>query len=303
MAGLKELRGRIEAIKSTEKITSAMKMVAAARLRKAQDILDKSVSYRTNLYTVAGRLWQILARQSIESRQDMSLPEICRNHAENNNYLLIVMSSDRGLCGSYNSTISRTAMLRIEELKAAGKNVKIICLGARCYNTLKRHYQDEIIRQAPSVADKGVSYDEALALSEEILPMFMSQEIDVCEIVYSHFRSAMSRDVKSKQVLPLTPVMLTEELPSEMLRDAFYESEPQPQDMFAQIMPSVFEEVLFDIMINSQASEQGARMTSMDNATRNAKDMISKLTLKYNRMRQSAITTELVEIIAGAEAV
>lgn len=303
MAGLKELRGRIEAIKSTEKITSAMKMVAAARLRKAQDILDKSVSYRNNLYTVAGRLWQMMSRQVVESQKDMPLPAICRSHAENKNYLLVVLSSDRGLCGSYNSTISRTAMLRTEELKATGKNVKIICLGARCYNALKRHYQEEIIRHDESAANKGVDYEEAQNLGAEILSMFIGNEIDVCEIVYSHFRSAMSRDVKSKQVLPLTPSMLVQDAPSEMYKDAFFESEPKPEEMFAQVMPLVLEEVLFDIMINSQASEQGARMTSMDNATRNAKDMISKLTLRYNRMRQSAITTELVEIIAGAEAV
>ena len=133
--------------------------------------------------------------------------------------------------------------------------------------------------------------------------MFGLKEIDVCEVVYSHFRSAMSRDVKSRQILPLTPEMLTDELPGEMSGGAFFESEPESGLLLAQLMPLVFKEAVFDIMINSQASEQGARMTSMDNATRNAGDMISRLTLRYNRMRQTAITTELVEIIAGAEAI
>ncbi len=133
--------------------------------------------------------------------------------------------------------------------------------------------------------------------------MFMRGEVDVCEIVYSHFRSAMSRDVDSRQVLPLDPGMLVVEIPAEMSGDAYFESEPDNELLLEKLMPLVFRETIFDIMINSQASEQGARMTSMDNATRNAGDMISRLTLRYNRLRQTAITTELVEIIAGAEAI
>ncbi len=301
MAGLKELRNRIEAIKSTEKITSAMKMVAAARLRKAQDVMEKNTAYRQNLLVTAGRLWHMLHRQALETKQTISLPLICRHHEKAETYLLVVLSSDKGLCGSYNSSIVRAAMLRTEELKACGKNVKIICLGTRCYNALKRHYSQEIVRSSLSVANQGVEYEEAQTLASEIMSMFMAEDIDVCEIVYSHFRSAMSRDVKSEQVLPLAPTML--ENASDMCEDAFFESEPTAEDMFTQIMLLVFKEIIFNIMIHSQASEQGARMTSMDNATRNAKDMISKLTLRYNRMRQSAITTELVEIIAGAEAV
>ena len=302
MAGLKELRSRIEAIKSTEKITSAMKMVAAARLRKAQDILDKSSAYRTNLYNVAGRLWNSVKTRAAEDEVPMVLPSLCRQNADSS-YLLVILSSDRGLCGSFNANISRVAMARIEELKAAGKTVKIICLGARCYNALKRHYGEEIIRNAPSVANKGVDFEEAQALAAEVMSMFLLNEIDVCEVVYSHFKSALSRDVKSRQVLPLNPEMFFDELPAEKTETAYFESEPSEDDMLEAVMPLLFEEALFDIMINSQASEQGARMTSMDNATRNAKDMISRLTLKYNRMRQSAITTELVEIIAGAEAI
>ncbi len=199
--------------------------------------------------------------------------------------------------------IARAAMNRIEELKAAGKEVQIICLGQRGYNALKRHYAALIVRTAESAANKGVFYDEAEALAAEVVSMFMRGEVDVCEIVYSHFRSAMSRDVDSRQVLPLDPGMLVVEIPAEMSGDAYFESEPDNELLLEKLMPLVFRETIFDIMINSQASEQGARMTSMDNATRNAGDMISRLTLRYNRLRQTAITTELVEIIAGAEAI
>ena len=303
MAGLKELRNRIEAITSTRKITSAMKMVAASRLRRAQDVLLKSVAYRDNLYNVAGRMWNVLQQKAAEQETTPELPFLCSGNGQQNTYLLVVLSSDRGLCGSYNAMIARTATNRIEELKAAGKEVKIICLGARAYNALKHHYQDLIIRNGESATNKGVSYDEANALTEEILAMYEKQEIDVCEIIYSHFRSAMNRDALSRQVLPFDLSGVLEELPSEKSGDAYYETEPSNEELLPKIIPLVFKEVVFDIMINSQASEQGARMTSMDNATRNAGDMISKLTIRYNRLRQSAITTELVEIIAGAEAI
>lgn len=302
MAGLKELRSRIEAIKSTEKITSAMKMVAASRLRRAQEVLAKSAAYRDNLYAAAGRAWQFEQRAAEESGRPAELPLICRQTGEDKKYLLVVLSSDRGLCGSYNTMIARTAAGRIEELKASDREVRVICLGARAYNALKYRYGSLISRHDESVVNKGVFYSEAETLAEEVLQMFSRKEIDVCEIVYSHFRSAMSRDTQSRRVLPLTPPMLGD-LPDELHNGAFYESEPDGRLLLEQLMPLVFKETVFDIMINSQASEQGARMTSMDNATRNAGDMISRLTLRYNRMRQAAITTELVEIIAGAEAV
>jgi len=300
---LKDLRNRIAAIKSTEKITSAMKMVAAARLRKVQDLLMKSATYRDNLYTSAGRLLSVLEREAEEKGQLLEFPKICNRSKEDKQYLLVVLSSDRGLCGSYNVMIARTAVKRIEELKAAGKDVKIICLGIRCYNILKRNYKDIIIRNADSLASGGVSYGEAVALAEELRGMFENGEIDSCEVVYSRFESAITRDTSSYRILPFDLSGLYETLPSDREGDAFYEAEPNNKDLFNDLIPLVFKELIFHIMINAQASEQSARMTSMENATKNAEDIISKLTLKYNRLRQAAITTELVEIIAGAEAV
>ena len=303
MAGLKELRNRIDAIKSTEKITSAMKMVSAAELRRAEELLDKSAVYRNNLYRAAGVAWQAVCREATENETAPLLPDICRERENGGKYLLVVLASDRGLCGSYNAVIVRTVTARVEELKAAGREVRLICLGSRGYNSLKRRYPDEIIRSAEAASAKGVDYTEAVALADEILQMFYRREADVCEIVYSRFRSAVSRDTQSRQVLPLLPTMLTEALPGEIYNGAFYDGEPDFASQLERLMPLALTEAVYDMMINSQASEQGARMASMDNATRNAKDMISKLTLRYNRLRQSAITTELTEIIAGAEAV
>ena len=294
MPSLKDVKMKIVGVGKTKQITKAMNMVASAKLRGAQARIERFRPY-------AGKYRQVLAE--LARKVEGTAHPLLAEHEEKKNCAIVLVTSDRGLCGSYNAMIARTAMNRIEELKAAGKEVKIITLGTRGYNALKRHYADEIVRSAESAANRGVDYEEAEALAAEVLTMFGLKEIDVCEVVYSHFRSAMSRDVKSRQILPLTPEMLTDELPGEMSGGAFFESEPESGLLLAQLMPLVFKEAVFDIMINSQASEQGARMTSMDNATRNAGDMISRLTLRYNRMRQTAITTELVEIIAGAEAI
>lgn len=303
MAGLKELRNRIEAIKSTEKITSAMKMVAASRLRKAQDLLAKSEPYRHNLYTAVGRILYSKRRRALEQEAAVVMPPLCMPHEKEENYLLVVLSSDRGLCGSYNAAIARTAMKRIEELLADGKQVRLICLGQRGYNALRRTYADIIVGHQESAAAKGVDYEEAVELGDKLRTMFAGNEIDVCEVVYSRFESAIRRQNVSRRLLPFAADRLEEELPSDMDGDAYYESEPDEETLLQALLPMAFNEMIFDIMINSQASEQGARMTSMDNATRNAGDMISRLTLRYNRIRQTAITTELVEIIAGAEAI
>lgn len=302
MAGLKELRSRIAAIKSTEKITSAMKMVAASRLRRAQDVLIKSEPYRSSIYNTISRLMSAYRTQVVESGVPMPTLALCASKEKQQRYLLVVLASDKGLCGSYNSTIGKKATARIEELKAAGKDVQIICLGHRGFNILKRYYADLIIRSDESVVNRGVNYDEAIAVADEVQALFLADKIDVCEIVYSRFKSALSRDVISEQILPFD-VKAIDTGVSDKEGDAYYESEPTSKDLLETVLPMAFREFVFDIMINSQASEQGARMTSMDNATRNAGEMIAKLTLRYNRLRQTAITTELTEIIAGAEAI
>ncbi|MBR5482922.1 MAG: ATP synthase F1 subunit gamma [Alphaproteobacteria bacterium] len=302
MAGLKELRNRIEAIKSTQKITSAMKMVAASRLRRAQLALIKIEAYRECLYNTVSRILYTLRVQAKEQGKELEKRWLCAPKPQQQKYLLVVLTSDKGLCGSYNSSIVRQAMARIEELKALGKDVQIICLGYRGYNALKGLYGDMIIRFDESVVTDGVFYEEGVALADEISEMYMADKIDVCEVIYSRFISALNRDVVSEEVLPFD-IHVIETGVTDMEGDAYYESEPGTLEMLELTVPLAFKEHIYDIMINTQASEQGARMTSMDNATRNATDMISKLTLRYNRLRQTAITTELTEIIAGAEAI
>lgn len=302
MAGLKELRNRIEAIKSTQKITSAMKMVAASRLRRAQLALIKIEAYRECLYNTVSRILYTLRVQAKEQGKELEKRWLCAPKPQQQKYLLVVLTSDKGLCGSYNSSIVRQAMARIEELKALGKDVQIICLGYRGYNALKGLYGDIIIRFDESVVTDGVFYEEGVALADEISEMYMADKIDVCEVIYSRFISALNRDVVSEEVLPFD-ISVIETGVTDMEGSAYYESEPGTLEMLELTVPLAFKEHIYDIMINTQASEQGARMTSMDNATRNATDMISKLTLRYNRLRQTAITTELTEIIAGAEAI
>ena len=302
MAGLKELRNRIEAIKSTQKITSAMKMVAASRLHRAQLALIKIEAYRECLYNTVSRILYTLRVQAKEQGKELEKRWLCAPKPQQQKYLLVVLTSDKGLCGSYNSSIVRQAMARIEELKALGKDVQIICLGYRGYNALKGLYGDLIIRFDESVVTDGVFYEEGVALADEISEMYMADKIDVCEVIYSRFISALNRDVVSEEVLPFDISVIETDV-TDMEGDAYYESEPGTIEMLELTVPLAFKEHIYDIMINTQASEQGARMTSMDNATRNATDMISKLTLRYNRLRQTAITTELTEIIAGAEAI
>lgn len=303
MAGLKELRGRIEAIKSTEKITSAMKMVSAARLRHAQDLLIKSSSYKDNLYNCIGRILCSMRRDMLESQASFELPDICHGRGKEERFLLVVFSSDRGLCGSYNASIARATTKRVEELRAKGREVKLVCFGQKAYNLLRHNYADIIIAHTVSVVNNGVNYSEAVELLDMIQKMFAKDELDVCEIVYSHSYSALRRDVISKQVFPFMLELLYDKLPQDFVDGAYYETEPSRNVLIEELVPLAWREFVFDIMTNSQTSEQGARMASMDNATRNAQDMIAKLALKYNRLRQSSITTELVEIIAGAEAI
>lgn len=305
MAGLKELRTRIESIKSTQKITSAMKLVAAARLRRAQGLIGKSSFYSHNILAAAARVLFDIRQEEAEKNIRYIFSELLRGNGSNDNYLLVVLTSDRGLCGSYNSSVARAAMARIEELKAEGKNVTLLCLGRKGRDLLKRKYSDLILKTVDGLAKKGAKYYEASDVAAVIMDMFAKKQINVCELVYSHFKSAINRDIKVEQVLPVK----VEEFeynkvhaPTNVVQGAFYDYMPAKTELLEGILPLVFRSSLFQAIVQSQASEHGARMSSMDNATRNATDMISRLTLKYNRIRQTAITTELTEIISGSEA-
>lgn len=309
MAGLKELRTRIDAIKSTQKITSAMKMVAASRLRRVQILVDKNQGYSENLRRSALRVKMEIEAEEKAKNIRFIRPMLLQEKANPQKYTLYVLSSDRGLCGAYNSNAAKCAAQRINELQNAGKIVKVICVGKKAYDTLRRMFRDSNISIERMVLDAhNLSYPKAAAkIASQVLNAFQNGEFDVCEFAYAQFVSAISRNFVCEQVCPLD--LNSEHLPEEQLQlinrsgDAFYEYLPDKLMLLTNILPILFNDNIFKILVNAAASEHGARMSSMDSATRNAKKMISELTLKYNSLRQSAITTELIEIIAGAEAI
>ena len=311
MAQLKELRTRIEAIKSTQKITSAMKMIAAARLRKVQILVDKNVAYAGNLRRSALRVLTEIEQEEISKNIVYPRPIYLRQVKNPKNYVLYVFSSDRGLCGSYNTTIAKKAIARINQLLKAGKKIKVICYGKKALKTLRHTFAGttaDLKITAASYDVKEISYAElAGKISHTLLQQFENKEFDVCEFVYANFITALTRIFECEQVFPInlnTDNLSAEEL--EQLRfagSASYEYLPDKMTVLTDILPILFTDTIFQIIVNAEASEHSARMSSMDNATRNAKKMISELTLKYNSLRQAAITTELIEIIAGAEAI
>ncbi len=305
MAGLKELRNRLESIKSTQKITSAMKMVAASRLRKAQIMVEKSKPYSNLLNTAVKRILVSVKDEEINKNIRYVLPSVLRQKPDAENYLLFTFSSDRGLCGSYNQNVGKATVKRIKELLKLGKKVKVVCYGKKVYDILKKDYADLIVNHYESVSAKGLFYYEAIDLGKIIGQYCNDGTCDVCEFVYSKFFSALSREMIVKQIYPLEEKytdISKDDYKLLKAGDAYYDYEPDKLKVLDVLLPKLVVDNIFTAMVNSQASEQGARMTAMDNATRNAKDMISTLTLKYNSIRQSAITTELNEIISGAEA-
>ena len=309
MAGLKELRTRIDAIKSTQKITSAMKMVAASRLRRVQILVDKNQGYSQNLRHSALRVLVEIENEEKAKNISFMRPTMLKKVNNPQKYTLYVLSSDRGLCGAYNSNVAKAAASRIRELLSKGKTVRVVCLGKKAFDILRRNFRSEnVVINQIDAALKSLPYaEQAKALSELILREFNNKTFDVCECIYARFVSAISRNFVAEQVCPLD--LNAEHISeNELMRinrsgDAFYEYLPDKLTVLENILPILFNDDIFKIIVNAAASEHGARMSSMDNATRNAKKMISELTLKYNSMRQSAITTELIEIIAGAEAI
>lgn len=309
MAGLKELRTRIEAIKSTQKITAAMKMVAASRLRRVQILVDKNQGYSENLRRSALRVMTEIENEEKAKGIRYVRPLMLRTAKNPQHYKLYVLSSDRGLCGAYNSNVAKKAAQRIRELLKKGKKVSVVCIGKKAYDVLRRSFtKDSITLTLAGERLKTLSYAELTkTLVCEILQQFQNKEFDVCEFVFARFVSAISRNFVNEQVCPmdLNADHLTEAELQLINRSgqAFYEYLPDKLTVLENILPILFDDDIFKIIVNSAASEHSARMTSMDSATRNAKNMISELTLKYNSLRQSAITTELIEIIAGAEAI
>lgn len=304
MASLKDLKNRIKSVKSTQKITKAMKMVAAAKLRRAKEQAESARPY-------AQRLEGVLRSLMLSMQAGAGTPKLLAGTGSDRVQLLIVATSDRGLCGAFNSSILRAARRKINELLAQGKEVKIFCIGRKGYEGLNGEHGPRIVGRASEVGKKKLSFGEAEAIAAQVIAMLDGQAFDVATIVYNHFKSAISQVVTWQQLVPLEvardELRGTSENNELATRNSQpvtpYEYEPSEEAVLTDLLPRNLGVQIYRALLENAASEQGARMTAMDNATRNAGEMIKKLTLVYNRTRQAAITKELIEIISGAEAV
>jgi len=299
MASLKDLRNRIASVKSTQKITSAMKMVAASKLRRAQEQAEAGRPYAERMERM---LASLAAGMNTAAGQG---PKLMTGTGKDDVHLVIVMTSDRGLCGGFNGSIVRDARRQIPQLLDAGKEVKILVVGRKGYDMLKREHANRIVDRVFDIGRPRLGFDDADKLADTVLKMFDAGEFDVCTMIYNRFKSAISQIVTTQQLIPLALPELEKGAPAQPATaggNAVYEFEPDEESIIAELLPRNLAVQIYRALLENQASEQGARMTAMDNATRNAGEMIGDLTLLYNRTRQAAITKELIEIISGAEA-
>jgi len=291
MPSLKDLKIRINSVKSTQKITSAMKMVAAAKLRRAQENAEAARPYAERMERMLGSLAGSMAGRE-------GAPPLLAGNGRDQVHLIVVMTSDKGLCGGFNSSIVRAARRKIRELREQGKEVKIFAVGRKGRDQLRRDLGGLIIGHLEDVGKPRLSFAVAARLGERLATSFAAGEFDVCHIVYNKFKSAMTQIVTFQQLIPFA-------LPASgtaPASDVVYDYEPDETDILEALLPRNIGVQLYRALLENAASEEGARMTAMDSATRNAGEMINKLTIFYNRSRQAYITKELIEIISGAEA-
>ena len=289
MASLDDLKKRISSVKSTQKITKAMKMVAAAKLRRAQESAEKGRPYSDKMNNIILNLSNGIS--DIENA-----PKLLSGTGENNVHLCVVMTSDRGLCGGFNTNIIKKAKLYFQKILDEGKTLKIITVGTKGYDQLKRAYSEYIIERMSFKDSKNVNYFDADKVGKIIIHKFEKKEFDVCAIFYNQFKNVITQIPQEQQIIPLN----TSEKEENSSEDN-YEFEPEEDEILANLLPKNISTQIFKAMLENSASEQGSRMSAMDNATRNAGEMVDKLTIEYNRSRQAAITKELIEIISGAE--
>jgi F-type H+-transporting ATPase subunit gamma len=291
MASLKSLKGRIASVKSTQKITKAMKMVAAAKLRRAQQAAEAGRPY-------AERMEQVMASLAGKVAISDQSPKLLAGTGRDQTHLLVVCTSDRGLAGAFNSNIVRAARRQAEELQGQGKSVLFYLVGRKGRAVIQRLFPRQIVHQFDTSAIKQVSFADAQAIANDLIERYNTDGVDVVHLFYARFQSALVQEPVSQQIIPVAR-------PAEGAADAGatgVEYEPDEEEILAELLPRNIAVQIFRALLENAASEQGSRMTAMDNATRNAGDMINRLSIQYNRQRQAAITTELVEIISGAEA-
>jgi F-type H+-transporting ATPase subunit gamma len=289
MASLDDLKKRIASVKSTQKITKAMKMVAAAKLRRAQESAEKGRPYSKKINNIILNL-----SSGISDKENA--PKLLSGSGNDKVHLCVVMTSDRGLCGGFNSNIIKKAKSFFAKLAEEGKDLKIITVGSKGNDQLKRVYGDKIIANISFKESKHANYFDAEKVGKMVIEKFKAEEFDVCTIFYNQFKNVITQIPQAQQIIPLN-VENSEEDKSENS----YEFEPDEDEILGNLLPKNISTQIFKAMLENSASEQGSRMSAMDNATRNAGEMVDKLTIEYNRSRQAAITKELIEIISGAE--
>ena len=289
MASLDDLKKRISSVKSTQKITKAMKMVAAAKLRRAQESAEKGRPY-------SDKMNNIILNLSNGISDIKNAPKLLSGSGEDKVHLCVVMTSDRGLCGGFNTNIIKKAKLYFQKILDEGKTLKIITVGTKGYDQLKRLYGDKIIERISFKESKNINYFDADKVGKIVIEKFEKKEFDVCAIFYNQFKNVITQIPQEQQIIPLN----TSEKEENSSEDN-YEFEPEEDEILSNLLPKNISTQIFKAMLENSASEQGSRMSAMDNATRNAGEMVDKLTIEYNRSRQAAITKELIEIISGAE--
>jgi len=290
MPSLDDLKKRISSIKSTQKITKAMKMVAAAKLKRAQENAERGRPFSEKMNNIILNL-----SNSISDKNDAS--KFLVGTGKDNTHLCVVITADRGLCGGFNTNICRKAKSYFEKILKEGKSLKIFTVGSKGYEQLKRAYGSYIIEKTNFKGFKKITYKEAEQIGEKIIKLFNESQFDVCKIFYNKFKNVITQIPQEHQIVPIEDLKKKEEKTS----DNFYEFEPEENEILENLLPINISTQIFKAFLENAASEQGSRMTAMDSATRNAGDLVDKLTITYNRSRQAAITKELIEIISGAE--
>ena len=289
MASLDDLKKRIASVKSTQKITKAMKMVAAAKLKRAQESAEKGRPY-------SEKMNNIILNLSLGIADKESAPKLLSGSGKNKIHLCVVMTSDRGLCGGFNANIIKKAKNYFSDVTKEGKEIKIITVGSKGNDQLKRLYGDKIIENISFKESKNANFFDAEKVGKIIIEKFDKEEFDICTIFFNQFKNVITQIPQAQQIIPLNAVNENQENLNES-----YEFEPDEDEILNNLLPKNISTQIFKAMLENSASEQGARMSAMDNATRNAGEMVDKLTIEYNRSRQAAITKELIEIISGAE--
>ncbi len=290
MPSLDDLRKRISSVKSTQKITKAMKMVAAAKLRKAQENAEKGRPYSEKMKNIINNL----ANSIIEKE---TAPKLIAGTGQDKTYLCVLMTADRGLCGGFNTNICRLAKTNFQKILKEGKTLKIITVGTKGLDQIKRDYGKYVIQKLSFKERKKISFQEAEEVGKIILDLFHKNEFDKCVLFYNNFKNVITQIPQAQQIIPAKK----EKSSSDSTTNDFYEFEPEEDEILENLLPKNISTQIFKAFLENAASEQGSRMTAMDNATRNAGELVEKLTINYNRTRQASITKELIEIISGAE--